>query len=131
MCCRPPSSVRGIWRYHTKSNGWADIGYHYIMAPSGLELYEGRPLSEIGAHTGGNPPVGVLRNFGNTNSIGICLIGNYDHEEPTPQAVLALGMLIDDLKRRFGICDDAVFGHFECWETPPKTCPMRPLASRM
>jgi hypothetical protein len=128
---RGANTVRAIWRYHVKTNGWADIGYHLIMSPNGTELYEGRPLSAIGAHCGGNPPNGVGRRFGNTNSIGICLIGDYDHEDPTPQAVLALGMLIDDLKRRFGICDDAVLGHFEAWEKPPKTCPGQHLAEAM
>lgn len=128
---RGARTVDGIWRYHVKSNGWSDIGYHYIVSPDGLEVYEGRPVSALGAHCGGNPPAGALRNFGNSGSIGICLIGNYDLEEPTANAALALGMFVADLRAKFGIPEADVLGHFECWDQPPKTCPGKHLAEAM
>jgi N-acetyl-anhydromuramyl-L-alanine amidase AmpD len=124
-------TVRSIHRHHTKTNGWSDIGYHFIVSPDGLTIYEGRPADVIGAHCGGTPPNGIERNFGNTGSIGICLIGNYDTEEPTRAALYALSILIFSLCDRFGINHDAVFGHCEAWSKPPKTCPGRKLFSEL
>lgn len=39
-------------------NGWSDIGYHYIIMPSG-RIYEGRPNSKKGAHDVMNDGFGV------------------------------------------------------------------------
>lgn len=52
-----------IKRWHVKDRGWKDIGYHYVVAPSG-SVALGRPLSLIGAHTHGF----------NVNTVGILLI---------------------------------------------------------
>lgn len=121
------STVKAIHHYHTKTKGWIDIGYHFLVSPNGGKIYEGRPADAIGAHCGGNPPKGVERKFGNAGSIGICLIGNYDNEQPTRQALYTLSILIFSLCERFGINHDAVFGHCEAWSRAPKTCPGRNL----
>ncbi len=57
-------SVDSIRKYHIEVNGWDDIGYHFIIAQSG-EIFDGRPLSKIGAHALGR----------NSTHIGVCLIG--------------------------------------------------------
>lgn len=56
-----------IWH---KSKGWAGIGYHFFVAKNGA-VYEGRPLSCIGAHCTGY----------NNKSIGICFEGNFETEQ--------------------------------------------------
>ena len=50
--------------WHVNTNGWADIGYHYIIRRDGV-LETGRPLDQIGAHAKGH----------NTGTIGVCLVG--------------------------------------------------------
>lgn len=69
-------SWRAIRDYHTKVNGWMDVGYH-----AGVELvgdqYEciyGRPTTLRGAHTAG----------ANHESLGFCFVGNYDKVLPSP-----------------------------------------------
>ena len=47
-----------------KGNGWADIGYHYIIRRDGV-VEKGRDDSVVGAHA---------RPW-NSNSIGVCLVG--------------------------------------------------------
>lgn len=63
--------VREIRSWHTlpppKGNGWADIGYHYVIRRDGT-VEPGRPLAKAGAHAAGY----------NANSIGVCLVGGVD-----------------------------------------------------
>lgn len=66
----PPSMDIGaeeIRLWHTKQNGWSDIGYHFVIRRDGRQE-EGRPLERIGAHAKGF----------NKNSIGICYVGGVD-----------------------------------------------------
>ena len=58
--------VKEIRRWHVEERGWSDIGYHFIIDRDGI-VYEGRPVSRIGAHTKGY----------NKASIGVCLIGGH------------------------------------------------------
>lgn len=114
--------IRGIQRYHQQDQGWHDIGYHYLIGPDG-EAYEGRPPTVVGSHCGGLLPDGARRVFGNSGSIGICLIGDYDRETPSAVMLEALNRLIAELMARFGLDTTQVRGHFEAWSRPPKTCP--------
>lgn len=123
-------SMRGIQRYHLRDQGWADIAYHYVLAPGG-RVYLGRPTHQVGAHCGGAPPKGVTRRWGNTGSIGICVVGDYDQERPIPQMVLDLAGLIARVQADLGLDPTAVYGHFEAWSRPTKTCPGYHLADAL
>ncbi|HET8860272.1 N-acetylmuramoyl-L-alanine amidase [Marivirga sp.] len=71
-------AVRNIYILHTEENGWSDIGYNYLVAPDGV-IYAGRDPATgkqdevLGAHFCGS----------NSNTMGICLLGNYETAEPT------------------------------------------------
>lgn len=60
-------AMQAILYLHQEIYGWADIGYHFVVAPSG-NIYEGRDLEYLGAHT-------LDKNKGN---IGIAFMGCYD-----------------------------------------------------
>jgi hypothetical protein len=70
--------MRAIQRWHF-DRGFATIGYHLVISPSG-RVFAGRPLNALGAHTKGY----------NTGSVGICLMGNFQLERPTPAALTSL-----------------------------------------
>jgi hypothetical protein len=78
-------AVRDIYIFHTQENGWSDIGYNYLIAPDGV-IYAGRDPSNgeqdkvIGAHFCGS----------NSNTMGICLLGNYETVEPEQQMLESL-----------------------------------------
>lgn len=55
--------VVGIVRGWHKQQGWADIGYHYVVMPDG-EVAPGRPLAVVGAHCYGR----------NSRTVGILMI---------------------------------------------------------
>jgi len=68
-----------IHRMHIKEKGFFGIGYHFFISKQG-EIVRGRPFEAIGAHAKGY----------NDKSIGICLEGNLDTENVTPQQSSAL-----------------------------------------
>ncbi|MFC9938757.1 N-acetylmuramoyl-L-alanine amidase [Nocardiopsis alba] len=55
---------RQIQDFHMDSNGWADIGYNFLVDRSG-KIYEGRGWTVVGAHAAPH----------NTSHIGVCFIG--------------------------------------------------------
>ena len=95
------AELRQIQKNHIHSEGWGDIGYHFLIDPSG-RVYEGRQLAWQGAHAGG---------ANNEHNIGICLLGNFQVERPTREAIGSLERLIEDLSRRYRIPRRQVLGH--------------------
>lgn len=112
------------WRsVHTKINGWSDIGYHYIVHRdhNGIpQVYEGRPDSRRGAHSG--------TNTGNS-FLGINVA--YGMNETVPDAMFMLtAQLIADLSKTYGfaINRSTIKGHRDFL---PTQCPGVPLYSRI
>jgi len=68
--------VASYYDYHVNSNGWDDIGYNFLIDPNGV-IYEGRGNGVQGAHF----------SCMNTNTVGICVIGNYQTEAPQPETI--------------------------------------------
>ncbi|KIF74714.1 hypothetical protein QR77_13485, partial [Streptomyces sp. 150FB] len=85
-CKQAPSIIRGIYRFHVKSNGWRDIGYNFAVDKCG-NIYEGRAggvaKAVMGAHTLGF----------NTNSTGIAVLGTYSNTNPSAATTTALAKL--------------------------------------
>lgn len=106
-----PYTVEQIRRQH-KQQGWADIGYHYVIYADG-SLHAGRPLNEVGAHCKGH----------NTYSIGVCYVGGLDKDgKPadtrTKEQKEQLKSLIDSCKALYkGV---KIHGHNEF---AAKACP--------
>lgn len=80
--------MRSIQRQH-KANGWDDIGYNYVIMPSG-RVYEGRGFNIVGAHT----------YLHNTGTIGVSFAGNYDVTRPTRAQLIAFKQLRRWLRKR-------------------------------
>ena len=78
--------IESIHQYH-KKRGWAGIGYHFYIMKDG-SVHKGRDIQQIGAHCKGC----------NTSSIGICLEGNFKHEQPTGAQLNSLSELCLSLK---------------------------------
>ncbi|HVM33847.1 MAG TPA: N-acetylmuramoyl-L-alanine amidase [Actinomycetota bacterium] len=81
------ATMRAIYWYHVKTNGWCDIGYNFVVGRDGL-VYEGRWARSYApgeTHTGedeaGRAVVGAHVAGYNTGSVGVSLMGNFELEE--------------------------------------------------
>lgn len=73
------------------SNGWLGIGYNFYVRKNG-DIYYGRPIDCVGAHTPGY----------NSVSVGVCFEGNYEKSTTMPKAQLNAGKeLISYLKNMY------------------------------
>jgi len=79
--------VRGIYAYHTKSLGWSDLGYNFLIDRFGT-VYEGR----YGGVTKGVVGAQVL-GF-NTGSTGISVMGTFTGLAPPAEALSSLEKLL-------------------------------------
>ena len=77
--------VRAIWRYHTFSREWGDIGYNYLVDVNGV-IYEG--------HLGGDDVVGTHAREANRGTMAVALIGDFQDSVPPPAMVDAVGDLL-------------------------------------
>lgn len=97
-----------IRRAHV-NNGWADIGYHYIIDPLG-NVWEGRPLRFQGAHV----------KIANERNLGVLVLGNFMDQRPTPLATTALDRFVAAQMRAHRVSLWSVHTH---QELSPTACP--------
>ena len=107
-----PSQFEAIERYHA-GKGWGKgTGYNFVIEKDGLRE-NGRSLSTLGAH--------CYQQGMNRKSIGICLSGDFDIEEPTREQCESLLKLILELQEAHGIPDENVELHRDY--ATYKSCP--------
>ncbi len=94
----PVERLQEVTRWHVETNGWSDIGYHYLIDRGG-QLLNGRRVSRAGAHVKGR----------NANSIGVALFGGFGgvkdqsfQDNFTPEQGETLRRLIDSLQNEYG-----------------------------
>jgi hypothetical protein len=81
-----PSILRGIYAYHTRTRGWSDIGYNFVVDRFG-RIWEGRfggvDRPVVGAHTMGY----------NEYSFAMSALGNFETAKPSSAMLDAYGRL--------------------------------------
>ncbi|GAA1460525.1 peptidoglycan-binding domain-containing protein [Nocardiopsis exhalans] len=85
----PTQTPRQIQNFHMDGQGWADVGYNFLVDRQG-NVYEGRGWLAVGAHAAPH----------NTSHIGVCFIGR--DGDATPAAKAAIRGLYDEANRRAG-----------------------------
>lgn len=83
------------------NQGWVGVGYHFIVLKDGT-VQRGRPETAIGSHTKGH----------NSNSIGICSVGDYHTKEKEMPAAQkeALVELIKYIREKYSP-SMKIYGH--------------------
>lgn len=119
----PPAALRStrdvamrleqIRAAHVNGRGWADIGYHYIIDPSG-RVWEGRNIYYQGAHVKDQ----------NENNLGVLVLGNFQVQRPSAQALNTLDRFVSVQMQRYNIPLSRVKTHKELAQTD---CPGRNL----
>ncbi len=114
------AAVRQVWQEHAVTNGWGDIGYHFLIDPFG-NIYEGR--------YGGDGVVGGHDYTSNDYAEGICFLGDYNQAVPTDAAIAAGGWLAGQRCRRWSLDPRAsIIGHRDDY---PTACPGDNLYARL
>lgn len=109
------ATIEAIWRHHTETNNWSDIGQHVTVAPNGAiwlcRNFNWAPASAKGFN--GNSSAGPFM---------IEMIGNFDmdQEQLSSDQLQATLAIIKSVQSRFGLGAHALRFHNEMSE---KSCP--------
>lgn len=91
--------MEDLKRIHLEK-GWSDIGYHKVIEWNG-QVKQGREESVIGSQA-----------FGlNSESLGICLIGNFENIEPSDSQIHSLIQTLAILCKKYKLTKDKILGH--------------------
>ena len=114
------SSAEDIHKFHQEVNGWAGIGYHYVIRKDGT-IEQGRRPKAVGAHAYQH----------NKNSIGICVAGNFNLAKPKDKQMESLKLLTAWLCKKYRLnpmSKGVIVGHRDFNDT---ACPGDNLYSRL
>ncbi len=111
------SRLESVRQSHVSGRGWADIGYHYVIDPAG-RVWAARDVRFQGAHVKDN----------NENNLGVMVMGNFDEQRPTPQALATLDRFVAQSARQYGVPVSRIYTH---QEINPTACPGRNLQAYM
>ena len=130
----PEATPKSMHNYHLKQRGWSNgLGYHFVIGngrnyPDG-QIHVGSrwKKQQTGAHCKSRRGryLGHWRadNYFNEHGIGICLVGNFEKESPTPKQLESLTRLLAFLCRETGISPHQIYGHGDV--THKTLCPGR------
>lgn len=79
----PYATMRAVYSYHTRSRGWCDIGYNFVVSQDGT-IFEGRWARNYAPweihnseDPAGNVVAGAHVSGYNSGSVGVSLMGNF------------------------------------------------------
>ena len=94
-----PSVIRGMYRYHTVSLGWSDLGYNFVVDRFG-GIWEGRfggtTKPVVGAHAGGF----------NTDTFGVSMMGDFTSVAPSEACLESVARVIAWKLSTYGLTAD-------------------------
>jgi N-acetylmuramoyl-L-alanine amidase len=111
-------------REHREVRHFDELGYHFVVgngtdtADGAVEVGSRWPKQKWGAHA--QTPDEQFNKFG----IGICLVGNFDQQQPSDSQLRATSKLVAYLMKTYGISPSHVIGH---GDTKRTDCPGRNL----
>lgn len=97
----PEAYLRRLQQWSRQTKHWADIPYHYVVAPDG-RIYAARPLSQAGDTNTEYDPQGHAL---------VMLLGNFEEQQPTAAQLNAAVELTAWLVREHHLGIDAIASH--------------------
>jgi hypothetical protein len=96
----PKATMRAIYHFHTRTQGWCDVGYNFVVGWDGT-IYEGRWARSYGpweVHSSedrlGRAVAGAHVSGYNSGSVGVSVMGNFSEVAPPPAVRRALAELL-------------------------------------
>lgn len=125
-------ALRGIYYYHSIVRGWGDIGYNFVVGPTG-NIYEGR--------FGGDKVVAAHAVWRNISSIGVSALGNFETEKLSSPQKAGIAKILAYLSKKYGLnptgttlfygkTTDTILGHRDSDEAAT-ACPGKDLYSAL
>lgn len=105
-------SAESFARYHVTTNGWPGIAYTYVVQRDGT-VYQCWDHTTIGYHVGNS----------NKHALGICMVGDFRTQQPTPEQYAATLELTRWLQGQLPNAT-VVKGHSEYPDYSWKACPV-------
>ncbi len=105
-----------------RQKGWDELGYHFVIGngtgsrDGQIEVGSRWPKQKHGAHA--KTPDNRYNDYG----IGICIVGDFDVDRPSPAQVRAVAKLVSHLMQTYHIPANHVVGHCD---VKPTDCPGR------
>ncbi|MGQ3053610.1 MAG: peptidoglycan recognition protein family protein [Roseateles sp.] len=93
--------LRRLQQWSRLTKRWADIPYHYVIAPDG-RIYAARPLAQAGDTNTEYDPRGHAL---------VMLVGNFEQQQPTAAQLKAAVDVAAWLAREHGLGLDAIASH--------------------
>lgn len=87
-----------IAKYHVSHNKWPGIGYHFLIDNTG-QIFQTNDIDVISYNVSNQ----------NTKSLGICLIGNFENENPSDAQIESLKWLLTAVRASVG--ELPLYGH--------------------
>lgn len=110
----PVAYLKHLQEWSRKEKGWMDIPYHFLIAPDG-RIFEGRNIKYPGDTNTTYDPRGHAL---------ICVLGNFEEQQPTEKQLKALAWLSAKLSLQYHVPLDRIKGHKDYAET---LCPGKNL----
>ncbi len=111
-----------IDKWH-RDNGWDGVGYDFVIG-NGTDSRDGQVEVTyrwrgqlVGAHTK------TPNNWGNEDTIGICLVGDFTKSRHSWKQFDSLTKLVRFLQRRYRIPTSRIYGHKNCPGAHVTECP--------
>ncbi|MCP4680186.1 MAG: hypothetical protein GY854_32765 [Deltaproteobacteria bacterium] len=99
---RAPARLKTMQRYHQgEKKGFVDISYHFVVDPDG-NIYEGRPTWARGE---------TRTDYDTTGHLLVCLLGDFDKQEPAEAQVIALADVLAWASGAFHVDAEMIAGH--------------------
>src|SRR6187549_1970938 len=110
------SSILGMWKYHTETNGWSDIAQHVTIDPQGI-IWTGRSWKQAPASSGGHNGTSKLGPF------MFEMVGDFDAGKEKLQGAQRAAVIgvITAIQKKNALKPNTLRFHRQLGS--PKTCP--------
>lgn len=91
---RDATTFEAIKRYHMDVRGYDNVGYHRVITGDGV-IHNGMPENMVGYH--------CKHDGYNYDSVGVCLTGNFDEQDPSDAQLSSLREVIERWRGKYDI----------------------------
>jgi hypothetical protein len=94
---------------------WSNTPYHFVIEPNGhIQWLQDLNIPSYNAGFPSNDPKTEYGDIINNHAISVCMVGNFDEQQPSMAQLAGLDILIRYFQQKYNVAADHVLGHREC-----------------